>query len=336
MKTINKYFLMALAGGLLSFTACSDEIEREASPVVDPNCPGVYFSADNNYALELEPESALEMTLKVARTNTEGAATVKVEVLSNTENVFEVPETITFEAGQAEAPLTIKFPNAEIGLSYSYALKFGEGDYNPYVDKLTYVSGSMIRIKWNPIETAIYTDGMVSVLYGVKYPLSWYVNAEYAEFPDGSIRVRVNNPYCEAFDVDDNGIYDGYLYTDPAAVINPNARMIINTDSNKKEATMEPFYFGIAMAGFEDSGQLMGGTAYGVFGDSKDEYPLGEVNYDTEAKQLVSIIFGENSLFASDEAYWAQGMGGIAKNPTTLFFSLDAWKEYQEENATEE
>lgn len=336
MKTINKYFLMALAGGLLSFTACSDDIEREPSPVVDPNCPGVYFSADNNYALELEPEADLEMTLKVARTNTESAATVKVEVLSNAENVFEIPETVTFEAGQAEAPLTIRFPNAEIGISYSYSLKFEEGSYNPYTEQQTYVSGNVIRIKWNPIETAIYTDGMVSVLYGVDYPVSWYVNAEYAEFTDGSMRVRVNNPYCEAFNEDENGIFDGYIYTVPTAVINPNARMIINTDSNKKEATMEPFYFGIAMNGFEDSGQLMGGSAYGVFGDSKDEYPLGEVTYDTETKQLVSIIFGENSLFASDESYWAQGMGGIATNPTTLFFSLDAWKEYQEENATEE
>ena len=153
MKTINKYFLMALAGGLLSFTACSDDIEREPSPVVDPNCQGVYFSADNNYELELEPEAALEMILTVERTNTESAATVKVEVLSNTENVFEVPETVSFEAGEAEAPLTIKFPNAEIGVSYSYSLKFEEGTYNPYADQLTYVSGSMIRIKWNPIET---------------------------------------------------------------------------------------------------------------------------------------------------------------------------------------
>lgn len=167
MKTINKYFLMALAGALLSFTACSDDIEREPSPVVDPNCPGAYFSADNNYALELEPEAALEMTLTVGRTNTESAATVSVEVLSNTENVFEVPETVTFEAGEAEAPLTIKFPNAEIGVSYSYALKFTEGSYNPYADQQTYVSGNIIRIKWNPIETAIYTDGIVSAIYGV-------------------------------------------------------------------------------------------------------------------------------------------------------------------------
>ena len=33
MKAINKYFLIALAGVSLTLTACSDDIEREPSPV---------------------------------------------------------------------------------------------------------------------------------------------------------------------------------------------------------------------------------------------------------------------------------------------------------------
>lgn len=331
MKTINKYFLMALAGGLLSFTACSDDIEREPSPVVDPNCPGVYFSADNSYELELEPEAALEMTLKVARTNTEGAATVKVEVLSNTENVFEVPETITFEAGQAEAPLTIKFPNAEIGVAYNYALKFEEGAYNPYADQQNYVSGSLIRIKWNPLETAIYTDGMISGAYNVMYPLSWYVNAEYTEFPDGSMRVRMINPYAMSTsdDPDAEGIYNGYPYE----VIPSEGDTKLQIDINGKEATFEPSYFGITF--FPEDGEVLGGSAYGMFQGTKDDYPLGVVTVD-EKGTLESIVFGPNSLFVSYKALFDQGRAGIASNPTTLFFSLDAWKKYQEENATEE
>ncbi len=335
MKTINKYFLMALAGGLLSFTACSDDIEREPSPVVDSNCPGAYFSADNSYELELEPEAALEMTLKVARTNAEEAATVKVEVLSNTENVFEVPETITFEAGQAEAPLTIKFPNAEIGLSYSYALKFGEGDYNPYADQQTYVSGSIIRIKWNPIETAIYTDGMVSALGYSVQSFSWYVDAQYAEFPDGSMRVRVLNPYKGATDnADANGIWNGYPYADDSNTVDTNVKMVLSI--NGKEASMPLMTMGVFLD--ESYGQLIGGSIYGnMSGASKDTYPLGVVTYDEENKDIkypISIIFGANSLLVTEEAEFPSV--GVATNPTTLFFSLDAWKKYQEENATEE
>ena len=332
MKTINKYFLMALAGGLLSFTACSDDIEREPSPVVDPNCPGVYFSADNNYALELEPESALEMTLMVERTNTESAATVKVEVLSNSENVFEAPETVSFEAGEAEAPLTIKFPNAEIGVAYNYALKFEEGAYNPYVDQLNYVSGSLIRIKWNPLETAIYTDGMISAVYGVDYPLSCFVTAEYAEFPDGSMRVRILNPYQGATaNPDADGIWNGYPYVDESNTVNTNVKMQI--DINGKEAMMQLTYFGVFLNA--DDGELLGGSAYGMFQGTKDDYPLGVVTLNDD-NALESIVFGSNSLFGSIKTLFDQGRAGIAANPTTLFFSLDAWKKYQEENATEE
>ena len=52
MKTINKYFLLALAGGLLSFSACSDDIEREPSPIVPEDCQGAAFSAENEYDYE--------------------------------------------------------------------------------------------------------------------------------------------------------------------------------------------------------------------------------------------------------------------------------------------
>ena len=321
MKTINKYFLMALAGGLLSFTACSDDIEREVSPVVDSNCPGVYFSADNNYALELEPEAALEMTLKVERTNTEDAATVKVEVLSNTENVFEVPETITFEAGQAEAPLTIKFPNAEIGLSYSYALKFGEGDYNPYADQQTYVSGSIIRIKWNPVSTAILLDGTVANFFGVPYPTAHYVTAEMAELPTGVTKVRLLNPFAPATaDIDVDGVYTGYPYTFAEEMTGRDVKMLI--DIIGSEATMSQ-----TLMGFDwGYGEFFCGSIYPDLVDDKATYPLGEVTKGDDG-QMISIVFGPNSLYSGMLNYNNAGAYPVA-NPTCIFFSVDALKEY--------
>lgn len=207
--------------------------------------------------------------------------------MTNAENIFEVPATVSFADGEKEAPLTLKFPNAEIGAAYSYALKIAEGDYNPYADKTAFISGAVIRIKWNPLETAIYTDGMISALYGVEYPLSWYVNAEYATFPDGSQRVRLNSPYCVAENVDENKIYDGYPYLRPENIANPNVKMQINI--NGKEAQIPALKFGAFLN--SDDGQLIGGSAYGVFSGGKDKYPLGEVAYDEEGN-LASIIFG--------------------------------------------
>ena len=333
MKIINKYILGAMAGCLFAFTSCSDDIVREPSPAVDPNCQGAYFVAndqfdsdENSYSYELEPEAAQEITLTVGRSNTTDAATVGIEVLTNTENMFEVPASVSFDAGQAETSLTIPFPNAEIGVSYNLALKLAEGDYNPYADASTHIICNVIRIKWNPFDTAIYTDGMVSTVYGVDYPLTWTVDAEWAEFPDGSMRVRLNNPYREAFNVTSDGIYDGYPYIGPDMVTNPNVKLQINIDSNKTKATMDVTYLGFFLN--ESDGELLGGTAYGLFQGTEDNYPLGVVKYDKESEQLESIIFGPNSLFASVESLWAGGRAGIASNPTTLFFSYEAYQEY--------
>ena len=316
MKTINKYFLLAALGGMFAFTSCSDDIEREASPLVPAECPQAAFSSENEYEYELEPEAATEITLMLTRAETNGAATVGIEVLKNDENVFDVPETVTFADGEKEAPLTIKFPNAAVGTSYGYSLKVKDGDHNPYSVGDAYILGSIVRIKWNPIPVTVYTDGMISALYGVNYPLSWYVNAEYAEFPDGSMRVRVKNPYCVADDVDDNGIFNGNPYFDAENIVNPNVIMAI--DINGKEALMAPFYFGALLNSSE--GELLGGSIYGALSNSKDNYPLGEVTYGEEGK-LASIVFGPNSLFGSIKSLWEQkGSAWPAENPTTMYF----------------
>ena len=315
---------MALAGSILSFTACSDEIEREPSPIVDPDCPGAYFSTDNNYAVELEPEAAQELTLKLERSNTESAATVKIEVLSNTENVFEVPETVTFEAGQAEAPLNIKFPNAEIGVSYSYELKFGEGSYNPYANQAVYASGSIIRIKWDPIDTAIFMDGTVSNLFGVDYPVSWYVTAEMATLPSGTTRVRLLNPFSPATAVDANGIYTGYPYNADTDMTGRDVKMQI--EINGKEASMSQ-----TLLGFDwGYGEFFCGSIYPDLVNDKASYPLGVVSTNEDGS-LSSIVFGANSLYMGMTNYNDAGAYPVT-NPTCLFLSLDAWQEYMNAN----
>ena len=101
-------------------------------------------------------------------------------------------------------------------------------------------------------------------------------------------------------------------------------------DIDGEEAIIPALKFGAFLN--SGDGQLIGGSAFGVFQGGKDKYPLGEVAYDKEGN-LVSIIFGPNSLFASVESLWAEGKAGIAANPTTLFFSLESWKKYQEDSA---
>ena len=74
MKAINKYFLIALAGVSLTLTACSDDIEREPSPVPTDGIQA-YIYADAT-SLTYLPNDEQSFVVKVARQKTEEAATV--------------------------------------------------------------------------------------------------------------------------------------------------------------------------------------------------------------------------------------------------------------------
>lgn len=326
MKAINKYFLLMLAGGLMTFSACSDDDWAPGAPT-DPSCIGAYFVAgegfdasDNSYYYELEPENETEVTLTVGRTNTSGAATVGIVPVVNTENVFQIPESVSFADGQAEVPLTISFPNAEIGVSYSFGLAFAEGTYDIY-NSLTYVSGEVIRIKWNPFDTAICIDGLVSTFFSAPYPISHYVEAAYAELPGGVERVRVTNPYKPATGVDANGIYVGYPNNVEADMVNNNVTLTI--EIGKDGASIVNTGLGFDWG----YGEFSTGTVFtNISNVSSTTYPLGEVNKDADGN-FESIIFGANSLYVS-MANYQNGGAYPAANPTCFFFSLEAWEDY--------
>lgn len=324
MKIINKYILGAMAGCLFAFTSCSDDIVREPSPTVDPNCQGAYFVENNEYDYEFEPDAATQFTLMIGRTNTESAATVGIEVIVNSENVFQVPESVSFEAGQEEAPLTITFPNAEVGVTYNYELKFAEGAYNPYTEATTYVAGQVMRVKWDPIDTTIMIDGLVPTFFQAPYPVAHYVTGEHTVLPDGTERVRLLNPYAPATNIDSNGIYIGYPnnvdtdMTDREVVLTIN---ISNTTATIGTTTLLGFNWGY--------GEFFCGTVYPGLSSDSSTYPPGVVTKDDEGN-LVSIVFGASSMYVGMTEY-EDGGAFVSSNPTCLFFSLEAYQEYMAE-----
>lgn len=319
-----------LAGGLMSLGACSDD-EWTAGPQTDPSCIGAYFVAgegfdtsDNSYYYELEPESATEVTLTVGRTNTESAATVGIVQVTNTDNIFQIPESVSFEAGQTEVPLTISFPNAEIGVSYNLELAFAEGTYDVY-NSLTSMKAEVIRIRWENIETAICIDGLVPNFFAAPYPEPFYVDAEYTSLPGGVERVRLTNPYKPATSIDANGIYVGYPNNAEADMINNNVTMVIEISGDKASIANTGLGFDWGYGEF-----VTGTVATNISGTSESSYPLGVVTKDTEGN-IESIVFGPNSLYAG-MANYQNGNAYPCSNPTCLFFSMDAFNEYMEEN----
>ena len=223
--------LVALLG-CLTLSSCSDDDDYTADPSVDPNCQGAYFAASNTYDYELDPESPTSFSLTVERTNTESAATIGIEVLANTENIFEIPESVSFEAGQSTATITLSFPNAEIGTSYGYELKLEDGNYNPYANQTAYVSGEVLRIRWLNF-TATFNDEWMGL---TDSPVT-------VQRVEGQNRWRVVDPYAEVFE--SQGLE--YDYEHYAQYIN----FTVNTDQS---VTFETFISDVYSDGSQISG----------------------------------------------------------------------------------
>src|SRR5690554_391114 len=82
---------------VVAFAACSDFEDTVApSPQRPAGNQGVYFPTSNPSLFELEPTAATQVTLKVARELSSGAVQVPITVETNDDNVFNVPQSVSF------------------------------------------------------------------------------------------------------------------------------------------------------------------------------------------------------------------------------------------------
>lgn len=230
---INK--LLIAISVLVAFTiaACSEyEDTIEPSPEVPAGNQGVYFPSSNTNVFELEPTAPTEITLTIARAESSGAVDVPIVVEINDEDVFNVPQTVSFADGETEKEFTVSFPSAGEGITYKLKLAVEGDEYvNPYATALPYVTTNVTRIKWEPVEEPmVYIDGTFTALFGVDlFPM--YVNAEKAVLGD-VVRYRFKNAYdVPSGDPDEDGIYDGYPYNADGDVdVNNDYYTIIEID----------------------------------------------------------------------------------------------------------
>ena len=160
-----------ISGGvfLLLFSACTEDYpEREPSPVTPANCVGAYFPSSNIQSYELDPADPTSFQVTVSRTNTSGAASVPISVVSNPDNVFSVPANVEFASGAETATISVSFTDAAIGTNYTLEIEV-EGEQ--YVDHYTEIEGfptiavSVIRVKWDNLGTGQFYDSFT--LYSV-------------------------------------------------------------------------------------------------------------------------------------------------------------------------
>lgn len=301
-KILNPVFLIAL----LIIAACSDykDIE-EISPEVPAGNQGVYFPTTNIKAFELEPTDPTQITLKIARTETGSAAEVPIKVEINKDNAFQVPATVSFASGEKEKDIVINFPNAQEGVTYTLKLAV-EGDQyvNPYGSTVPYVTTSVTRIKWTPIEEPmIYIDGTFVNIWGAA-ARPMYVDAEKAELGQ-VVRYRFKNVYAPATVVPDaDGISDGFYNNSPGFHSSQDWYTTIEIADPKGlsgKVTMLSHEIGVEWSSY---GMISIGSVKDVFG--------------TLANNVVT--FPANSLYFRDND------GAVAAGtPTYIYFTKEAF-----------
>ncbi|MDL2255967.1 hypothetical protein LJC38_05245 [Parabacteroides sp. OttesenSCG-928-K15] len=118
------------------FCACSDDNTYSPGEQNDPNTMAVFFPTNNRNVITLSNQDEYKVDILVSRLKTDKAATVPVKVIKKDE-VFVVPESVVFQAGEAESKITVSFPSAETS-SYSFIIGI-EG--SEYVDQYSIVDG---------------------------------------------------------------------------------------------------------------------------------------------------------------------------------------------------
>lgn len=205
MKRLNnKYLYAPLLAACTLLAACSSDDDYSAGTPTAADCPALTFGANNTKSVELDPSDPTSVDLTVYRSNAAAAGSYGLRVLSNTDNVFAVPSTVSFAAGERETTVTVTFGNAEIGKSYTLEVGLEDADVDAYsADTYTSYVYTCIRVKWNPVGTGQWLDGF------------WYgfwdeVTIQQRDDEPGTY--RINNPYTDAL-VDAYGETKG-TYTD--------------------------------------------------------------------------------------------------------------------------
>lgn len=156
MKYLKYIFISAMA--MFALVACD--------PQVDPYTPGqptntngdnIYFSAENpaKYQLGLSDNS---FVVAIERDPVDHAVTVPLTANTSTPEVFTVPASVTFEAGQTYAEITVGFNNAEVFTDYQIEIAVDEGLTYQYAEQYVYprFAATVLQEDYKVVHTGVY------------------------------------------------------------------------------------------------------------------------------------------------------------------------------------
>lgn len=280
MRLLNKLAYALCAVALLSSCGDDDEYSRGEYPLDGYE----NISLPGTVNIEIEPTEPTTYTVEVSRVNTEGEATMPVEITDNTDDVFTV-EPVVFKDGESKSVMTINFPNAEVGKSYHLALKVTDKNFTSPYDQANYLDLTVSRVKWNNVgyvndeEGYIYCeyyDDFMTGLYGISGDLTTYIQVQERDDKPGYFRlVDPYRAYAKAMGSYDEDGAPHYMYidaTDPKKVYMPSL-----FDSGM---TLDPNYGSLIMwdmAGYylARNDEASAAQYYGKYENGRITYPKG-------------------------------------------------------------
>lgn len=192
---LHKIFLFAATILGAAFSSCSKDDVITTGEQDDVTKPFVYLDNSNTKTFNLEPSAPTEFTFKVGRQNSVGAIDIPLIVLENTEDVFNVPDVVSFTAGQEEAEVLVTFPNAPIGKPCKLRVGFDPEYAGLYSSATREMVFTVNRVKWNSLGMGKMLEDFVC---GKEVPV------EILQRDDKPTSFRVVGPFALFTDLRDN------------------------------------------------------------------------------------------------------------------------------------
>lgn len=289
MKTLKSLLYVVVAAFTLA--SCADDLEY--TPAAPESGYGVHFDADAAGVIEVELDSE-SFTVPVYRSKAGEAVTIMIANTQAEEGMFDIPNSVTFEADKtvAELVITYDFADFEPDVEYGIALAINDDEniteYGPseYVFDVVYPSPYVL------IGTGYYTEDMFASIYSSLPIDTWQVDIYENEVTEGIF--RVSNPYynvnCPYFGLTEDDLagmgieplstYIEIVATDPDRVYLPTQSMQIDVGDGE--------VFFSSMAGY----YLANGDA-----ETAEEY------YGTYDVEKGTITFPVGSLLFAEAGY---------------------------------
>ncbi len=152
---MKKLSFLQYTAGILSvclafaLASCGDDDNYTPGEPTAEGAVGAYFDSSNKTSFTLTPEDeSIELT--VSRNDTKSAAVVPITATGEAAEVMQVPESLSFAAGEETQTLVIGVKDIEAKKFYSLTLAIGESQADHYAvqNGATSFSCSVSKSQW--------------------------------------------------------------------------------------------------------------------------------------------------------------------------------------------